>query len=112
MNSIDYKYRGIVSRVIDGDTIELMLDLGFNISHMIHARLLNYSAPELNEPGGIEAKEFLERLVLNQYVGVHTYKTKDSKNYKMTFTRYLANIFLNGKCINDVLINEYKIDKE
>ena len=44
----EVKYRSIVSdfRVIDGDTIELWLDLGFTIKFSLTMRLLGYDAPE------------------------------------------------------------------
>jgi len=50
----------IVTRVIDGDTLE--------ISSGERVRLIGVDAPERNEPGGSEATEFVQNLVLNQTV--------------------------------------------
>lgn len=42
-----YQYLGIINRVIDGDTYEVMVDLGFNIIHVIHVRLRDFDTAEL-----------------------------------------------------------------
>jgi micrococcal nuclease len=43
-----YTYKAKVARVIDGDTVVLEIDLGFNIFHVMSCRLLGVNAPELN----------------------------------------------------------------
>jgi micrococcal nuclease len=42
----DYTYRCELDRVVDGDTMDLIVDLGFNISHKIRVRLAHFDAPE------------------------------------------------------------------
>ena len=42
----DYTYRCDLDRVVDGDTMDLIVDLGFNISHKIRVRLAGFDAPE------------------------------------------------------------------
>lgn len=39
-------YGATVLGVIDGDTIDLMIDLGFNIHHKIRVRLYGVNTPE------------------------------------------------------------------
>ena len=39
-------YGATVKKVIDGDTIELMVDLGFNIHHKMRVRLYGVNTPE------------------------------------------------------------------
>jgi micrococcal nuclease len=58
-----YRYRATCERVIDGDTVVLRVDLGFRVHTIIHLRLRGYSAPELHEPGGQEAKTVALRLL-------------------------------------------------
>jgi micrococcal nuclease len=39
-------YGATVLGVVDGDTIDLMIDLGFNIHHKIRVRLYGVNTPE------------------------------------------------------------------
>lgn len=60
----DYRYRAIVRRVIDGDTVVVDVDLGWNTwLHGEHIRLLGINAPELNTPQGPGSLDFLEGLI-------------------------------------------------
>ncbi len=55
-----YTAHGEVIRVVDGDTIEVTLDLGWKIFHRVKVRLL-FSAPELDTQEGLDAKVELEK---------------------------------------------------
>ena len=46
MENQRFWYGATVLKVIDGDTIELMIDLGFNIHHKIRVRLYGVNTPE------------------------------------------------------------------
>jgi endonuclease YncB( thermonuclease family) len=54
-----YEYMAKVTRVIDGDTIEVEIDLGFKIKHTTILRLSGINAPELRTPEGVAAKRYL-----------------------------------------------------
>ena len=60
-----YEYEGIVERVVDGDTVDCLLDLGFSTWKKIRVRLAGINAPEsrtrdLEEKAkGLEAKKWL-----------------------------------------------------
>jgi len=88
-----YLYRGIVTRVVDGDTVEILCDLGMYIKRTIRVRIDGYDAPELfrgtteERAAGQVWKERLEALVLNQAVLLRTEKDKKS------FDRYIAAIW-------------------
>jgi micrococcal nuclease len=64
-----YTYKAKVGRVIDGDTVVLEIDLGFNIFHVMSCRLLGVNAPELNAKDeetqfyAVKSKEFLMSLL-------------------------------------------------
>lgn len=72
MTSPIYRFENCqVVRVIDGDTFVASIDVGFNFTTMQRVRLLGCDMPELNEPGGKEARAQLtgylqgaERLVI------------------------------------------------
>lgn len=61
-----YEYRATLLRVLDGDTIEVDLDLGFHIHYRAFVRMAGYDAPELRTDAGFKAKEFLYDLLKAQ----------------------------------------------
>lgn len=82
----------VVNRVVDGDTVNLTLDLGWHITLVSNARLTHINAPEMGQPGGAEAKAFMTDLLppgsvirfeshsLDKYgrpLGAITYKEQD-----------------------------------
>ena len=75
-----------VDRIIDGDTIE---------SNGTSIRLLGINSPEKKEPYYPEAKDFLEKEILNKTVRLEYGKDKKDK-----YNRGLAYAFLNGENIN------------
>ena len=95
----DLGYRGYAHRVIDGDTMEVDLDLGFHLMHRVKVRLLGVNTPELDVKDeelrrrAVMAKTYLEELVKDAPLRVRTYKTL-SDNYKQTFARYVADIWV------------------
>lgn len=58
-----YDYRAVVERVVDGDTVRLTVDLGFDTWHTGCFRLLGLAARELDQPGGPEARDHLAELL-------------------------------------------------
>lgn len=44
-----------IERVIDGDTVDVVVDLGFNVSTKIRVRLAEINAPEKPTPEGMAA---------------------------------------------------------
>jgi len=63
-----------VTKIVDGDTIDVDIDLGFNISYSQRLRLAGIDTPEsrttdkLEKTLGLESKEYLK------------YKLKDAKD--------------------------------
>jgi micrococcal nuclease len=58
-----WSYRATVTDVVDGDTIGVDLDLGFNLHMGVRVRLAGCNARELEAPGGQAARRALRRLV-------------------------------------------------
>lgn len=98
-----YSYKALWVRVVDGDTVILNVDLGFNTFHKGAFRLLNVNAPELkggNHVLGEAAKEFLEAKLLQ--AGDLRVETQKPDKYG----RWLAKIFYKNDqgvefCVND-----------
>jgi endonuclease YncB( thermonuclease family) len=104
-----YKYEIVnVRRVVDGDTLDVTVDLGFSIFHNITIRLLGINAPEtrtrdLEEKAkGLEAKDFL-RIFMD-----------DNKDSSMmlesseldSFGRSLGIVYVDGENISDLMLRE------
>jgi micrococcal nuclease len=81
-----------IDRIIDGDTVEVN---GTSI------RLLGMNTPERGELYYSEAKEFLEKLILNKTVMLESGKEEYDR-----YNRMLAYIFLNRENINLKLVEE------
>lgn len=106
-------YGATVLKVIDGDTVELMVDLGFNVHHKIRVRLFGINTPEsrtkdLKEKElGLQAKQFTTDWFTNhKWVFVNTIPDKNDK-----YGRVLARIFSSDKiddpstaCLNTDII--------
>jgi len=88
-------YRAKSLGVVDGDTIDLMIDLGFNIHHKIRVRLYGVNTPEsrtkdlAEKEMGLKAKSFTsDWLIRHQWVFVNTIPDKNDK-----YGRILAKIY-------------------
>ena len=57
------KYFGQVLRVIDGDTFEVLVELGFGVSQKFNVRLDGIDTPETSTTKGIRAKEYVRDLI-------------------------------------------------
>ena len=94
-------------KVIDGDTVDAEIDLGFNVSIYERIRLWRINAPEIRtrdlqeKRQGKKTKKRLKGLL----------KANDGKFELIShgfgkFGRCLGEIFINNQSINDLLINE------
>ena len=89
---VAYTYNAQVIRVIDGDTAELDVDLGFDVHFRISVRFKGYNAPEIHGPNkaaGQAAKEELTQLLTG-----HSIIIKTDKLYSQSFARYLATVYV------------------
>jgi micrococcal nuclease len=107
-----YLYKATVVRVVDGDTVDLEIDLGMNVFVKERIRLARINTPETygvkkdseEYKAGMKAKERLEELVLGKEIALETVKDKKGK-----YGRYLGELYTtdtNWICINSLMINE------
>lgn len=80
-------YQVKLVRVIDGDTVEMDVDLGFRITSRQRFRLLGVDTPERNEPGWAEATAFTRAWFEERPLGL-TAETEKSDS----FDRWLATV--------------------
>jgi endonuclease YncB( thermonuclease family) len=85
--SLLYTYRAVVEKVIDGDTIRVVVDCGFGTHTRQKLRLKSIDCPELDTPGGKKAKRYVEQALKGlPFVIVKTYKSDK-------YDRYLTDLF-------------------
>jgi micrococcal nuclease len=107
-----YEYRvKKVHKVVDGDTIDVDIDLGFSVSFFSRVRLAGIDTPESRTTDakekalGLEVKEKIKKeLAAAKDVVIKTEKPDSSEKYG----RILGWVFLDGAdlSLNQKLINE------
>ena len=101
-----YEYKGKITRVVDGDTVDCTLNLGFNIHHSCRVRLLGIDTPESRtrdreeKARGLLSKQALKDLLTDKDFVIKTHK----KNAKGKFGRVLGEIWIEEKNINKEMI--------
>ena len=102
----EYKIKTI-DHIVDGDTFDCSLDLGFNITHKIRVRMYGINTPEsrtrdLEEKArGLASKKRLIEL-LEQYEGDLILQTKEKGKYG----RYLGIVLNVGNPDSHMNINQ------
>jgi micrococcal nuclease len=100
-----------VENVVDGDTIDVLIDLGFDILFQSRVRLAGIDTPEsrtkdLKEKAlGLESKEYLKKALKDaKSVVIKTEKMDSSEKYG----RILGWVYINGNTVslNDMMIND------
>jgi endonuclease YncB( thermonuclease family) len=98
-----------IKRVIDGDTIEVVVDHGFELTSMQTIRVFGVNCPENNTAAGREVTEFVGRWLSLSLDGftLYSYSKRDK------YGRRLADIQrnLDGKLLtNFLLVNNYAVE--
>lgn len=100
-----------VTNVVDGDTIDVDIDLGFSISYSQRVRLAGIDTPESRTSDkaekvlGLESKEFLKSKIKDaKTVVIKTEKMDSSEKYG----RILGWVYLDGSkvSVNEQMISE------
>jgi len=104
-----YEYKAKVIRVVDGDTLELDVDLGFNLRFRDKFRVVGVDTPEVYgvKKGSVEyvagkkASEFTTLMICQTKGNMVTIRTEKSCKYG----RYLAEVILSdGRSLGEELI--------
>lgn len=103
-----YRIRS-VHKVVDGDTIDADIDLGFDISLTKRIRLAGIDTPESRTTDayekklGLEVKDWLKKkLEGNHEILVKTELPDSTEKYG----RILGRLYVDGVCLNDRMIEE------
>lgn len=106
-----YEYRvKNITKVVDGDTIDVDIDLGFNISYSQRVRLAGIDTPEsrtsdkFEKALGLESKEYLKyKLKDAKLIVIKTEKPDSSEKYG----RILGWLYIDGDTVS---INDHMIE--
>ena len=103
-----YEYNCEVTRVVDGDTVDVIIDLGFDISYSSRVRLYGIDTPESRtrdkdeKARGLISKDFLKSYLDKGGVVIRTRKDKKGK-----FGRILGEMIVDDTNINELMIEEH-----
>tara|TARA_Y100000401_G_scaffold66470_1_gene53063 strand:+ start:82 stop:504 length:423 start_codon:yes stop_codon:yes gene_type:complete len=103
-----YEYNCNVKRVVDGDTVDVIIDLGFDISYSSRVRLFGIDTPESRtrdkdeKARGLISKDFLKSYLDKGGVVIRTRKDKKGK-----FGRILGEMIVEDTNINKLMIQEH-----
>jgi len=98
-------YNAYVTNVIDGDTIDANVDLGFHVFTKIRFRLYGIDTMETNDKDpekrelAKRAKDYVLDRILNRNIRIRSRKTDK-------YGRWLGEIYMNDVNLNEELINE------
>lgn len=101
-----YEFKANVIRVLDGDTFDASVDLGFNMSTVQRFRVKDIDCPETWRPRseaelkhGLQATTLVKSLIEGKEVIVTTYKDPGAYN------RYTATVTVpDGRDLKEVLV--------
>ncbi len=91
-----YTYAATLERVIDGDTLLVLIDIGFEPFVRDRLRLRGVNCPELGMPEGEKAKKFVEKLLPAGSLIV----LKSHKCHTDDYGRFVADVFCKDPCEN------------
>jgi micrococcal nuclease len=103
-----YTYKAKVIKIVDGDTMDVAVDLGFNMTMRIRIRVMGIDTPEVFKPEseseaihGAEASRRAKELLLDKDITIQTFKDASAYN------RYSAKITLpDGKDFCEIMLKE------
>ena len=106
-----YEYKCKIRKVVDGDTVDVDIDLGFGVwLRKQRVRLVGIDTPEsrtrnLDEKKrGLLAKKYLqEALKAGKTLSIKTYKDNETGK----FGRILGDVFIDGKSVNAQMVKDF-----
>ncbi len=100
-----YEYKATVLKVIDGDTFDTSVDLGFHVMTKVRFRVFGIDTAELRttlkeeKALALKAKARVSELILGKEVRIRTFKTDK-------YGRWLAEVDLGETSLSKLLLSE------
>jgi micrococcal nuclease len=92
------RYPATLVRVVDGDTVDLDVDLGFRVWARQRFRLVGINCPEATAPGGSEATAFTKAW-LAEHVEIEVESQRED-----VYARWLGVIWAGEETLNNALV--------
>jgi micrococcal nuclease len=105
-----YEYQAKILRIVDGDTLDVEISLGFEIYKRERLRLNRINTPEVHGADSVRGKQASRRVEalapVGSMVSIRTIKDSQEK-----YGRYLAEVFIeqpgfHAFNLNDTLVSE------
>ena len=102
-----YEYKCEVKRIVDGDTVDVVIYLGFSIHFFTRVRLYGIDTPESRTRNkdekvrGFLSKDYLKDRLKEGDVIIRTHRDKKGK-----FGRVLGEMVVGGRNINLLMVDE------
>lgn len=107
-----YEYRAKLVKVVDGDTVDVDIDLGFGVwLKKERVRIMGIDTPEsrtsdkVEKIFGLAAKERLKQLIEKDTI-LKTFAAKDGEDMKGKFGRILGDFIVGDKMVTEIMIEE------
>ena len=108
-----YEYRAKINRVVDGDTVDVDIDLGFGIVLTDErVRIMGIDTPESRTSDKVEklfglASKYRLQELLGEYAILKTQVSKNGEDMKGKFGRILGDFrAADGRLVTEILIEE------
>ena len=108
-----YEYKAVITNVVDGDTFDVDIDLGFHIHIYERVRLLDVDTPEKfgdEKHLGLIMKKYAEKEFLGKEVVLKSEK-KNTEAVTDSFGRWLVRVNVDGSDICS-LYNSLGVNKK
>ena len=117
-----YQFPAVITYVVDGDTVDARIDIGFKIVYEERIRLLGLDTPESRTSNkkekvlGLAAKARIKELIASANTlpgkrGKKDVVLKTSKDGKGKFGRILGEIWINANTGEGINVNQTLIDE-
>ena len=107
-----YEYKAKLVKVVDGDTVDVDIDLGFGVwLKNERVRIMGIDTPEsrtrdkVEKIFGLAAKDRVEELIKKDMI-LKTFAAKDGEDMKGKFGRILGDFIVGEKMLTEILIEE------
>ena len=101
-----YEYACTITRVVDGDTQHVNVDLGCDVHIDLTLRLLGIDCPEMNTDEGVAAKEFAIAWFEDHDTNFGVFTLQTVKDHREKYGRYLATLVADdGTTLNQALLD-------